>query len=320
MNGRPQFTPRQILDAGLRAESVNQLDHAAQFFRFLLEHHSSAPEADAAREHLNRVSTPRLGDTSSSVRPELRSADMRVSAVSAGEAGPAPPKALERMRPLPQQSPPSYTNGHAGGPVIGASAVPQEWADAGPSPFAARQQPQPPPAANGAMYPGSYGAGVRPAAAGEGRGEPGPGAGQRYDARSDATQWPAAWSGPASGAPSMVPAPASDVRLTWPHLHLPPPVSNYLIGRFMAGAMMGFGIVAIVAGIAMIGLTISRGGGLPGLMAEALAPGAAIVSGLLLILAGQAARALFDGANASRELVAIVRSMADPHSGNPPPQ
>ena len=68
MTGKPQFTPRQILDAGLRAESVNQLDHAAQFFRFLLEHHAGSPEAGAARDHLRRVSAPRAAE----MRPEVR--------------------------------------------------------------------------------------------------------------------------------------------------------------------------------------------------------------------------------------------------------
>lgn len=316
MNGRPQFTPRQILDAGLRAESVNQLDHAAQFFRFLLEHHATAPEADAAREHLNRVSTPLTGEAS----PPMRS-EPRPTGNVAGEAVAAAPMGLER--PLrPQPPPPAYTNGHAAGPIAASGSAPPAWADVGPSPFSSvRPQPPQQSATGGGIFPAAYGDDGRTPAF-DGRGDYGPSSSQRYDPRGEGPPMPPGALGFQStglqSATAQGPATPTAVRLTWPHMHLPPPVSNYLIGRFMAGTMIFFGVLAIVAGFAMIGLTISRGGGLPGLMADLFMPSAAIISGLLLIFAGQAARAVFDGANASRDIVAILRAIADPHAGDPP--
>ena len=286
MTGKPQFTPRQILDAGLRAESVNQLDHAAQFFQFLLEHHARSPEATAARDHLQRVSAPRAPEPQLKLRAEARP---EPRPEPRGDVRPAAPSVLPVEPGIrPTAPPPPYTNGHA--------AMPASWADAGPSPFASPRLDdyaapfQPPDLGSG--YGGSSGGEQRPSSEFSRL--------QQIDPRMVAP-------------PAPMPIP-SDIRLTWPHVHLPPPVARYRVGRFMAGAMIGFGYIAIVAGLVMAGFAISKGGPALSLLPDLLTPGSSLVGGLLLMFAGQLARAVFDGANASREQVALFRAIADPHA------
>ena len=50
--GSPQFTPRQLLDAGLRAEAEGKLDHANQLYRHLTDHYAYTTEAAEARNGL----------------------------------------------------------------------------------------------------------------------------------------------------------------------------------------------------------------------------------------------------------------------------
>ena len=53
--GSPQFTPRQLLDAGLRAEADGKLDHANQLYRHLVDHYAYTAEATEARNGLGRL-------------------------------------------------------------------------------------------------------------------------------------------------------------------------------------------------------------------------------------------------------------------------
>ena len=53
--GSPQFTPRQLLDAGLRAEAEGKLDHANQLYRHLTDHYAYTTEAAEARNGLGRL-------------------------------------------------------------------------------------------------------------------------------------------------------------------------------------------------------------------------------------------------------------------------
>jgi hypothetical protein len=53
--GSPQFTPRQLLDAGLRAEAEGKLDHAIQLYRHLVDHYAYTTEAAEARNGLGRL-------------------------------------------------------------------------------------------------------------------------------------------------------------------------------------------------------------------------------------------------------------------------
>ena len=53
--GSPQFTPRQLLDAGRRAEAEGKLDHANQLYRHLADHFAYTTEAAEARNGLGRI-------------------------------------------------------------------------------------------------------------------------------------------------------------------------------------------------------------------------------------------------------------------------
>lgn len=53
--GSPQFTPRQLLDAGRRAEAEGKLDHAIQLYRHLTDHYAYTAEAGEARDGLGRI-------------------------------------------------------------------------------------------------------------------------------------------------------------------------------------------------------------------------------------------------------------------------
>lgn len=50
-----QFTPRQVLEAGRRAESEGQRDYAIQFYQHIIAHHPSTAEAAEAADSLRRL-------------------------------------------------------------------------------------------------------------------------------------------------------------------------------------------------------------------------------------------------------------------------
>ena len=95
---------------------------------------------------------------------------------------------------------------------------------------------------------------------------------------------------------------------------LPQHRDHYRVGRVLAGLMSGFGWLAVAG--AVLGLMLVAGaqlkiGPLPQLKPQALGLSQALgglVGGTLLVFFGQMARALFDQANATRELVAIERA------------
>ncbi|KAB2919990.1 MAG: hypothetical protein F9K29_03805 [Hyphomicrobiaceae bacterium] len=55
LQGAPQFTPQQLLDAGRRAEAEGKLDLAVQFYRHLTDHYAPTSEAAEARNGLGRI-------------------------------------------------------------------------------------------------------------------------------------------------------------------------------------------------------------------------------------------------------------------------
>jgi len=65
-----QYTPVQVLQAARRAEAEGQMDYALQFYRHLVEQHSSSPEAQEAREGLFRIAEWRWGEARVTRRQE----------------------------------------------------------------------------------------------------------------------------------------------------------------------------------------------------------------------------------------------------------
>jgi hypothetical protein len=65
-----QYTPVQVLQAARRAEAEGKMDYALQFYRHLVEQHSSSPEAQEAREGLFRIAEWRWGEARVARRQE----------------------------------------------------------------------------------------------------------------------------------------------------------------------------------------------------------------------------------------------------------
>ena len=57
LQGTPQFTPKQLLDAARRSETESKADFAVQFYLHLIEHYGQTPEAVEARSALTRMAT-----------------------------------------------------------------------------------------------------------------------------------------------------------------------------------------------------------------------------------------------------------------------
>ena len=55
VHGSQQFTPKQLLDAGQRAEAEGRLDLAHQFYEHLSDRYGHAPEATEGRNRLARI-------------------------------------------------------------------------------------------------------------------------------------------------------------------------------------------------------------------------------------------------------------------------
>jgi hypothetical protein len=65
-----QYTPVQVLQAARRAEAEGKMDYALQFYRHLVEQHSSSAEAQEAREGLFRIAEWRWGEARVARRQE----------------------------------------------------------------------------------------------------------------------------------------------------------------------------------------------------------------------------------------------------------
>jgi len=57
LQGTPEFTPKQLLDAARRSETERKADFAVQFYLHLVEHYGQTPEAVEARSALTRMAT-----------------------------------------------------------------------------------------------------------------------------------------------------------------------------------------------------------------------------------------------------------------------
>jgi hypothetical protein len=57
LQGTPQFTPKQLLDAARRSETERKADFAVQFYLHLIENYAQTPEAVEARSALTRMAT-----------------------------------------------------------------------------------------------------------------------------------------------------------------------------------------------------------------------------------------------------------------------
>jgi hypothetical protein len=57
LQGTPQFTPKQLLEAGRRSETEAKADFAIQFYLHVIENYAQTPEAVEARSAVTRMAT-----------------------------------------------------------------------------------------------------------------------------------------------------------------------------------------------------------------------------------------------------------------------
>jgi hypothetical protein len=88
------------------------------------------------------------------------------------------------------------------------------------------------------------------------------------------------------------------------------PRDHYRTGRALAALISAFGWLTLVLGVALPFASLLPGSGIPVPGLPQLIGGAVglCMLGLFVVFCGQAARALFDQANATRELVALERA------------
>jgi hypothetical protein len=116
---------------------------------------------------------------------------------------------------------------------------------------------------------------------------------------------------PPPAAPAPAPAPV------FQPIALPYPVRGYRISRFFAGVVTVMGLFQLVAGVGLTAAWLAamfRLAGADQVPAMMIAAGpyaiGLVFTGAVTIVMGQALKAIFDTANASRELVAIARAVA----------
>jgi hypothetical protein len=92
---------------------------------------------------------------------------------------------------------------------------------------------------------------------------------------------------------------------------------RYAAGRFVAGFIIGVGLLSMLAGIAFLAVAIAGLFGKPVPLPETfpkfdiMASAAMITGGLVTMFIGQLAQAVFDAANATRALLEISRHHGD---------
>jgi hypothetical protein len=127
------------------------------------------------------------------------------------------------------------------------------------------------------------------------------------------------WSGPRRSPIRIAPVGSTDARQSE---ELPEPVRRYVAGRILAHTLTGLGAVAaLLAAFLVLARTIGFDAflgvvGLQDLVANPVLGLVALAGGLAAYFIGQLALAVFDGADASRELVAHARAKAETGNQN----
>lgn len=103
----PQFTPGQILQAGQRAESEGQLEHARQYYNHLIDHYGQSLEGQAAKRHLTRLA----GGVPPPGRNRREPPPRPLSGPTKDAGAPRPVARRGQLAPPPQWVEPSTTAG-----------------------------------------------------------------------------------------------------------------------------------------------------------------------------------------------------------------
>ena len=102
-----QFSVAQVLEAGQKAEFENKLDYAFQFYKHITDHHAQAPEAQAARDGLARLSSQ--AQQAAAGHEPAEPVNGKASTAPPGQSAPAPAQAPPAaQQPSPATAPAGY--------------------------------------------------------------------------------------------------------------------------------------------------------------------------------------------------------------------
>ena len=278
--GSQQFSSAKVLQAAQQAEASGNLDYAIQFYSHISDHHPASPEAPAAREGLARLAARQAGSEGFDDNPTTPHHTAPPTHVP-GEQANAARHGTEPTQPPSQQ----YHHGHKNGIVVNDAA-------------ATASGTMPSNGANGAAQH-SHAAFT---ASSPSAGPAGPFAPAYHPTRPDAV----------AEAESQPAIPAQF------HRHLPASEDHYRLGRFTSKviAFVGWllvllglvGIVAAVVGVLNLA-DVAQIGMRAGMAIISLGMGLGMMLlGCVMIFSSQLARAVFDNANAVRDLAAIERA------------
>lgn len=267
---QPQYSPRQLLESARRAEADGNVDLAAHVSRYVLEHFAGSPESAEAYNSLMRLGQPPIEQA-----PAPPAAALPV--VHGGYASLAPvtpPAARFNAPPRAEQPAPAWPTAPAAAPANGYAAAQAAYA---PAPAMRGPAPMPQAPVSGGPY----------------------GAQMQTPAQAIAANF--APSAPYRGGAE----PSSPAMIH----HAPEVTPQYRGGRIVARLAFAAGGLMIVAGV-MTPLSAFMGliGASPSLIGIGLVACALIATGLLALLGGQTALAVFDQADNMRELVELERT------------
>jgi hypothetical protein len=129
------------------------------------------------------------------------------------------------------------------------------------------------------------------------------------------------WQQPYPPAPMDAPTAVQDRPQEAGPVELSTQVQDYRTGRVLARCCAWLGGLAVIAGLVLLALLAFGPRGLPLVSSLGIwQAGMALIGGLGLMLLGQSVRALFDQANATRDMAAVLRAEAEARHGVMPPR
>jgi hypothetical protein len=129
VEAQPQFTPRQILEAGQRAVAEGRIEYARQFFQHLIDHYGDTAEASSARSEILGLAGPNAVPPLASNAPDIR---------VARPPGPHAPESPSRQPDGPSDPPGNRAEPTVGRPLardpLPPLAADRRLSEAGPAP------------------------------------------------------------------------------------------------------------------------------------------------------------------------------------------
>ncbi len=307
------YTAAQYLEAGYRAESHGDRERAHQYYAYVAEAFPETPEGEAARGGLMRLGIAGAADPHHQAQAAVPQ--------QAAPAAQAPPANAQQQPPRGANGAPHHPGNHPAGHQ-GAAQAPSWQTPPDQRTGGQRARPQaaqqPPPQQAGQQQggqrialgdlariklpPGQSGDPHQPAqAAQHGYGHP------QHDAAGHAIS--------AADSHERLPEVVARRQRELAGVEeYEAPARRFRSGRVMAWLFVVGGWLSIAGGIAAVALGFvfsTMGGAVMGVGLGTIAGIGAIASGLLMVMLGQLALAVFENTDAVREIAALVRMRGD---------